>query len=113
MQQYSAMQALAQRIVYPRGFNRPYRDVVTYIDSYTMEEIANLAWVGGILFHNAPTGARRVYSLLRKILLHYIFGFLDDAQDMMRASRCLWDLAKLLETLVVRSKVSSRFSCTV
>jgi hypothetical protein len=47
-----------------------------------------------------------VYSLLRDILLHYIFGYLDDKEDMMRASRCLWDLAKLLENHFVRSKVS-------
>jgi hypothetical protein len=99
------LQALAQRIVYPRGFNRPYRDVVTYIDSYTMEELANLAWVGGIIFHNFPTDARKVYSLLRVILLHFTFGYLDDERDMRRAERCLWELAKFLESRFIRSEV--------
>ena len=43
------MQSLLGRLKYPRGFKRNYRDIVTHIDGYTMEEYSILLWIGSII----------------------------------------------------------------
>ena len=105
------MQGLAKRIFFPRGFNRPYRDMTVYIDSYSMEELGNLAWIGGIVSHNTPPLFKRVCALLIQIMRHYIFGFLDDEVKMQRAARACLELARLVEDLVQRGKVCTHALC--
>jgi hypothetical protein len=65
---------LQNRIVYPKGFNRPYRCVVQYFQSYTLEETSNLIWVGILVAHRAPAGFRKLWGLLQPALLHYFYG---------------------------------------
>ena len=56
----------------PTGFNKPYRDIIKYIKSYTIEELGNVLWLAPVLFSGAPAGFQRLFFLLRPALVLYM-----------------------------------------
>jgi len=104
------VQALAPRICLPRGFNRQYRCVVTHIKGYTMEELANLIWIGDIIAHNGPDGFRNLWRMLQPAVKHYIFGFDATEPDFRAAHAQLRSYAEEVESRVVATAVRS-LSC--
>jgi hypothetical protein len=73
------VQGLRHRIVYPKGFNRPYRCVWQYCKSYTLEETSNLIWIGSLLAYRAPADFRKLWGYLQPALVHYLYG--SDASE--------------------------------
>ena len=99
------MQSLLGRLHYPRGFNRNYRDVITHIDGYTMEEYANLIWIGDIIASKGPVGFQQLWAPLRAASQHYIYGTDDSDAAKARGAANMRQFAEELERLVIKKKV--------
>ena len=99
------MQSLLGRLKYPRGFNRNYRDVVTHIDGYTMEEYSNLLWIGSIIASKGPLGFQKLWGLLQPAAKHYLYGRDASQEARSTAARCAREYAAELERLVIQKKV--------
>ena len=82
------MQSLLDRLKYPRGVNRNYRDVVTHIDGYTMEEYSNLLWIGNIIASKGPLGFQKLCALLPPAAKHYLYGRDASQEARLTAARC-------------------------
>lgn len=95
------MQGLAPRIKLPHCFGRKYRDVVTYIDSYTMEELGNLIWLGGIIAYAGPIKFQELWRDFQPAMQHYIFGHEDTSKTAMQAAASFARFQVNLERLVI------------
>ena len=101
------MQGLQHRIVYPKGFNRPYRCVVQYCQSYTLEETSNLIWIGSLIAYRAPAGFRKLWGLLQPALVHYLYGRDGSERAIRAAARSIQRYAEELEKFVIAGWVRS------
>lgn len=99
------MQRLAQRIVCPKGFGRNYRCVTKYISSYTLEELANLVWIGCLISASAPRGFQQLWALLQPAVKHYLFGFEASEGAMRSAANSMLEFARTLERMVTKQWV--------
>lgn len=104
----SALQALASRIKYPAPFNRKYRCVVEYSESYIMEEYANMVWIGSLIAKIGPPGFQSLWRLLRPVLKHYIYNFDAEPEECELAGKQLWDYACCVEEHVQAGHVRRR-----
>jgi hypothetical protein len=99
------VQRLEDRIVCPKGFGRNYRCVTKYINSYTLEELANLVWIGCLINAVAPKGFQQLWKKLQPALKHYLFGFEARETDMRSAAKSMLDFARMLEEMVIKQWV--------
>ena len=100
-----AVQTLPRRIVMPKGFSRQYTCVASYIDGYTMDHLANLIWVGGIIAAAGPPGFKALRRDLQPALQHYIFGHGADEAAMRKAHGHVRSFCCTLEKLVIQKQV--------
>ena len=89
----------------PSGFNRPYRDIVKYIKSYTIEELSNVIFLGCYMAKVGPPGFLSLWKHLQPALHHYIYGYDDDMHQQRKAHEDLVAFASLLEQMVRDGKV--------
>jgi hypothetical protein len=96
-----AVQALAPRIRYPQTWGLAYRDIMSSMGHYTMEEWANVVHLGSLIAACGPPAFQRLWRLLRPALLHYLYGFNSAVEEMRTASNLLYEYAEELEKLVI------------
>jgi hypothetical protein len=81
---------------------------MTYINSYTLEELANLIWIGCFISAVAPKGFQQLWAKLQPAVKHYLFGFDAKEADMRSAAKDMLEFARTIEAMVIRQWV-----CTV
>lgn len=81
---------------------------MTYIKSYTLEELANLIFIGGYIAALGPPKFRLLWSYLQPAVKHYLFGYGASAEDIVAAGRNMRKFADELERRVLVREV--RFS---
>jgi hypothetical protein len=91
---------------------RMYRDVITWISSYTMEELAGLIFWGGFVAHAGPSGFQKLFELLQPALWHYMYNFKATPEEMRSAAHSLREYAKTLEEYVLKQQVLLHLSRT-
>ena len=99
------MQALEPRLKLPATFNRPYRDVVAHCKQYTMEELANLAFIGCLFAKHAPPGYQQLWQLLQPVVHHYIFETDATPAQIEAAAHKATQFAALVEEHVTKQHV--------
>jgi hypothetical protein len=87
--------------------NFMHGDVITWISSYTMEELAGLIFWGGFIAHSGPSGFQKLFELLQPALWHYMYSFKATPEEMRSAAHSLRVYAKTLEEYVLKSAGAS------
>lgn len=103
------MQALEKRIKLPATFNRTYRDVVAHCKQYTMEELANLVFLGCLFAKHAPPGFQGLWKMLQPVVYHYLFARDATAEDRQAAARNAHAYASAVEQHVAAGNVRRDF----
>jgi hypothetical protein len=79
--------------------------VTKYINSYTLEEISNIIWIGCLISAVAPKGFQQLWAKLQPAVKHYLFGFDAKEADMPSAAKHMLEFARALEEMVMQQWV--------
>jgi len=81
------------------------KELCKKVNSFKLHELAVLIFVGGIVAECGPEGFQKLWCLMRKFLVHYLYGFGHSEEQMQEAYAALLQYAEELEKFFMQGQV--------
>jgi hypothetical protein len=96
-----------KHIEYPHGIGSKPEDPTHAVLDYTMEQVADLLRVGGVIARQGTSTYHKAWGYLQPACVHYLFGLDTTISQKVMAAENVQKYANLVEALAAHGRVRS------